>query len=83
MVLAKSAKTVEAVEGVKEPPEWIILPYLGCTAARTSQIPEKMVEYIESIKTEMESQLVLELCISRFVGHPSTSPVDGQLVLRG
>src|ERR1700712_5193083 len=57
MVLANSAKTIEAVEGLKEPPECIILPYLGCTRAITSHRAVKTVEYIERIRIEMESQL--------------------------
>jgi hypothetical protein len=64
IVLAHNAKSVEAVEGLKEPPECIVRPYRGCTIASISQIPEKVVEYIESIKIEIDSQLVREECIS-------------------
>jgi hypothetical protein len=42
--------------------------------ASINQIPEKIVEYIESIRTEIESQLAREECISWFVGHPSRRP---------
>jgi len=64
MVLANSAKTVEAVEGLNDRPDCIVRPYRGCIMASISQIPEKMVEYTESIKTEIDSQLALEECIS-------------------
>jgi hypothetical protein len=73
MVLANSAKTIEAVEGLKEPPECIILPYLGCTRAITSHRAEKTVEYIERIRIEMESQLFREECISWVAGQPRSS----------
>jgi hypothetical protein len=59
IVLAKRAKTVEAVVGAKLPPERISRPYRGCTRASTSQIPEKMAEYIERQRMDIESQLVL------------------------
>jgi hypothetical protein len=64
MVLANNAKRVEAVEGLNDRPDCIVRPYRGCITASISQIPEKMVEYIESIKIEIDSQLVREECIS-------------------
>lgn len=64
MVLANSAKSVEAVEGLNDPPDCILRPYRGCTTASISQIPEKTVEYIESIKFEIDNQLAREVCIS-------------------
>jgi hypothetical protein len=64
IVLANKAKRVDAVDGVKDPPECIVRPYRGCTIASMSQIPEKTVEYMESIRTEIESQLAREECMS-------------------
>lgn len=49
MVLAKSAKTIEAVAGLKVPPVRMTLPYLGLQMDSTSQRPDHIVEYIESI----------------------------------
>jgi hypothetical protein len=43
MVLANNAKSVEAVEGLKDPRDEI-MAYRGCIMASISQIPEKMVE---------------------------------------
>jgi len=64
MVLANNAKSVEAVEGLNDRPDCIVRPYRGCITASISQIPEKKVEYTESIKTEIDSHLALEECIS-------------------
>lgn len=64
MVLANKAKRVDAVDGVNDPPECIVRPYRGWAIASMSQIPEKMVEYTESMRTDIESQLAREECIS-------------------
>jgi len=78
MVLANRAKRVDAVDGVILPPECMWRPYLGSIKARTNQMPEKMVEYIESITMDIDSQLSLELCISCSAGQPSKSPMVGR-----
>jgi len=44
IVLANRANSVDAVDGVIFPPECIWRPYLGSIKARTTQMPEKMVE---------------------------------------
>jgi hypothetical protein len=62
---------MEAVAGVKEPREWITLPYRGCMRARRSHMPEKTEEYTESMIIEMESQLARFRWISCLVGQPS------------
>ncbi len=76
IVFANIANTVEAVDGVKEPPECIILPYRGCIRASSNHMPEKTDEYTESIKIEMDTQLARFLCISCFAGHPSMNSVE-------
>ena len=74
IVFAKRANTMEAVAGVKEPREWITLPYRGCMRARRSHMPEKTEEYTESMIIEMESQLARFRWISCLVGQPSIKP---------
>ncbi len=78
IVFANMAKTMEAVDCVKDPPECITLPYRGCIRASNNHMPEKTDEYTESIKIEMDTQLVRFLCISCFAGHPSIKSVESQ-----
>ena len=58
IVFANRAKRMEAVSGVKSPPECIARPYRGCTIASTKYIPENKVEYTERARMEIESQLL-------------------------
>jgi hypothetical protein len=74
IVLANKAKKVDAVAGVNDPPECMARPYRGCAMASISQIPEKMVEYMESMRIEIESQLRRDECISPIVGQPPRRP---------
>jgi len=60
IVFANNANTVDAVAGDNFAPECIIRPYLGCAMARTSQIPEKIVEYMERMRIDIEIQLARE-----------------------
>ena len=64
MVFANRANRIDAVSGVIFPPEYIDRPHLGWIKPTMSHIPEKTVEYIESIKMDIASQLLREECIS-------------------
>lgn len=75
ILFANKANKIDAVSGVSFPPEYINRPYLGCAKATTSQIPEKMVEYIDMARIEIESQLFRLECMSWSAGHACNKSV--------
>ncbi len=59
MDLAKAAHNVVAIFGDSFPAVVIVCPYLGFLMAIMSQMPEKIVEYIDSIIIDTANQLPL------------------------
>jgi len=59
IVLAKRAKSVEAVEGAKDPPGCIVWPYLGFHNPITSQSPENTLAYTDRKRLRILGQFAL------------------------
>jgi hypothetical protein len=80
IVFARSVKMMDAVAGVREPPDRMVRPHLGCVIAIASHMPENTVEYTDRSNIEIESQFVRSTCRSRVGGQESKSSVRGLLV---
>lgn len=64
---------MDAVAGVREPPDRMVRPHLGCVIAIASHMPENTVEYTDRSNIEIESQFVRSTCRSRVGGQESKS----------
>lgn len=78
MVFARSVNRIEAVAGVKDPPDRIARPHRGWANAIRSHIPENPVEYTDKSRVEIESHFVRGVCKSRTGGQESRSSFRNQ-----